>query len=497
MNYSMSLNVNQKQGQSLKQSQRLIMSPQMQQAINLLQLPVLELAAAIETEMERNPVLEWTDEHEVEGSRIEEAVSETSEPEQNGDLIVEQEVSFDSTEFEIMKRLDEEFRDHFSESEGFRKGSAAEDQKLQTFLESSIQSEASLYEHLMSQARQVFHTDEQLHLAELIIGNLNDQGFLEGEINTIALMHNVEEESLKEVVAAVQTFEPYGVGAKNLRESLLVQLRCLDKQHTLAYAIIESCYEDLIHNRIPQVQKKLECTAAEVKEAVEKHIAKLDLHPGAWHAQHRVQHATPDVTIVQRDGQLAVDVNENRMRPFRINNRYLDMLGDEHLPLETKEYIRNKVLSGKWLRRNIDQRNDTIIRIAEFLIKKQEKFFLDPTGQLNPLTMKAVAEELELHESTIARAVSNKYINSPRGLLPLRSFFTNSYANNQGQEVSANTVKDSVLRIIQEEEKAKPLSDDAISKLIKEKGISCARRTVAKYRQELGIGNTSQRKEYS
>lgn len=493
MSYSMSLNMNHKQAQSLKQSQRLIMSPQMQQAIHLLQLPVMELAAAVAVEMENNPVLEYPENYETVRSDLEMEVERGD----NESSVQDHEVQFDDQTFEVMKHLNEEYRDHFSQSEGYRGPSTAEDEKYQAFLESSIRQESSLFEHLYNQACEVMDNPEDLAKAEVILGNLDERGFLEMSLDEIALFHQVEREGLEDILTVIQTFDPYGVGAANLRESLLIQLRCQGKKPTLAYAIVEEHYEDLLNNRIPVIQKSLGCTAQEITDAVDKHISKLDLNPGVWHLSHQVQVITPDVAIVEENGALSVRLDQDKVPRFRISPRYLRMLEDESLPLETKEYIRNKILSGKWLLKNIDQRNSTIYRIAEYLIQTQEEYLKYPQGQLKPLTMKAVAEHLELHESTVARAVNSKYVDCSRGILPLRSFFTNGYADEKGSAISSNTVKDLVRDIIADENKAKPLSDDAISKMIKDKGIKCARRTVAKYRKELNLGNASQRRQYT
>jgi RNA polymerase sigma-54 factor len=414
----------------------------------------------------------------------------------NDSEVHEAEVEFNDKEFEIMKHLDEEFRDHFSQSEGFQGKSTAEDEKYQAFLEQSIRSEASLYEHLLAQAQETFDSEQDRAVAAALIGNLNERGFIETPLEEIAAWHGFEVSELERVLELIQSFEPYGVGARSLQESLLIQLRCLQKRHTLAYAIIESHFEDLLNNRVPVIQKGLDCTATEVREAIEKHIAKLDLHPGVWHAQHRVQNIVPDVTIDDGPEGLSVRLDRERIPRFGISSRYLRMLEDETIPLETKEYLRQKIQSGKWLLKNIDQRNDTVFRIAEYLVEHQAEFLGRSDGQLRPLTMKAVAEQLELHESTIARTVNGKYVDCPRGLLPLRSFFTNAYTSTEGSAVSSSSVKDLVRDIIGQEDKAKPLSDDAISNLIKQRGIKCARRTVAKYRKELSIGNTSQRRRY-
>lgn len=493
---SMSLEMRQKQSQSLKQIQRLIMSPQMQQAIHLLQMPVQELTEHLEDELAQNPVLENPQDDAKDDKELETLERENDEGSDDRDIKPEQELSFNEHDFEILKQLDEEFRDHFAESGNYYTKRTMDEEKLKTFLESSVCSQISLFEHLMKQARETFDSEEELGMAEAIIGNLDEAGFLKTLLGEIALLNHYDLHKLEKVLEAIQTFEPAGVGASSLQESLLIQLRMQGKQNTLAYHIISENYDDLLHNRIPQIQKTQKCSAADVTQTIKNDVSKLDLHPGAWFSHPIVQHIVPDVTIEQEGDQLRIVVNDDMLPPMRLNRRYMRMLEDESLPLETKEFIRNKIMSAKWLLRNIHQRNETIEKIANSLVKRQKEYFLNPDGKLVPLTMKTLADELDLHESTIARAVSNKYMNSPRGIIPLRSFFTNAYVTNEGVDISSRTVRDELSAIIQGEDKHKPLSDEAISAKLKAKGIICARRTVAKYRTELNIGNAQQRRHF-
>ena len=496
MSYPMSMDLQHKQTQSLKQTQRMIMSPQMQQAIHLLQLPIMELSALVETELEQNPVLEHAQDEDVHDADLTAIQQDTAEESQDKDTRPEQELSFDDRDFEIMKQLDEDYRDYFAESSNYVVRRSSEDEKFKTYQESSITAELTLFEHLMKQAGETFDTPEDLALAEALIGNFDERGYLLTPISEIALLNSLDESRLEKVLVQIQDFSPFGVGAKNLQESLLIQLRCLAKKNTLAYDIIEKHFEDLIHNRIPLIQKGLKCSSEEIAEAIDRCISKLDLHPGTLHSRQIVQAITPDVTVRQEDDKLIVDINDDSMPSLRFNSRYMRMLDDETLSTEAKEFIRHKILSAKWLLRNIHQRNETLEKIAHSLIKRQQEFFLNPEGKLVPLTMKTISEELGLHESTIARAVANKYVDCARGLLPLRSFFTNSLVNEEGEDVSSRTVKDVLLAIIHDEDKRKPLSDEVISKMIKAKGINCARRTVAKYRALLNIGNTQQRRKF-
>lgn len=438
--------------QNVKQIQRLILSPQMQQALHLLQLPILELSTMIEEELTQNPLLERGEEEE---SRIE--VRET--------------------------RV---------------RGSAEQGDDLRSFIENTVAYEESLYDYLMSQARETFKEADERNRAQWLIGNLDADGLLTSPLEEIAALGGFTVEELESILKEIQTFDPPGVGAKNRQEALLIQLRSVGKNDTLAFRIVEKHFDDVIHNRIPIIAKALSRSAKEIRSTIAKEISRLDLHPGtnqsSGHYRQVIQNITPDLIILYGEGRFSIEINDESMPNLRLNHAYLDMLNDPSLSDETRSYIQEKIASGKWLMRNLHERNQTLYRIAEELIRSQTAFLADPKGELIPMTMKEVSEKLDLHESTIARAVAHKYISCPRGVLPLRSFFTHAYITDDGENISAQTVKGLLREIIAGENKKRPLSDEAISSMIKKRGIPCARRTIAKYRQELNIGNTAQRR---
>lgn len=488
-----------KPSQNIKQLQRLIMSRQMQQAIHFLQAPVMELAPLIEIEMEGNPVLEYSDEASDDGENdgeLDRLEEESAEEQLQGENEPERELAFDDSDFEVLKRLDEDFRDHFSQSEGGSPGSIEEEEKLHAFLENSLTKAETLFEHLMEQAREVFGNEKKLSIAEAVIGSLDESGFLGASSKELAALRGCNVEAVDEVVKAVQGFDPVGVGARDLKESLLIQLKSQHKEKTLAYAIIDGQFDDLLHNRIPAIKRKQRCTEEEINAAVDNDIARLDLHPGLQVGSNAATPVIPDVTLSCDGEVISVVINDDSMPKVRLSSRYLRMLDDEALPKETKDFIKQKIQSAKWLLRNIMQRNSTIERIGESLAKRHREYFLKPEGKLTPLTMKALADELGVHESTVARAVANKYIDTPRGVLPLRSFFTTGLSKQEGEDISSSAVRDLLEEFIGKEDKRKPLSDEALSAKLKEKGISCARRTVAKYRALLEIGTAQQRRKF-
>ena len=476
-----------KAGQHLKQTQRLMMSAQMQQAIQFLQLPILELSTLIEAELEQNPVIDYMQE---------EAEDQNGEWQEDLDGNPEKELKFNEYDFEVMQKLDQEFRDYFAESGGAVRKLTNEEEKRRTFQESLIVHDASLFEHLMQQANETFETKQELEIAELLIGNLDKNGFLDLPLEEIAVVNHINVSDMEQVLNEIQKFEPYGVGAKNLQHSLLIQLSCLGKEMTLAYQIVKEYFDDLLHNRIQLIKKGLSCSFEEIDQAIQQHISKLDLHPGCTCNQQITQYIIPDVFIQQEEGELIVSVNDDQLPSLKLNKRYTALLDDQALSIEAKEYIKKKVGSAKWLIRNLYQRNETLERIVKSIVVRQKDFFIQSEGQLKPMTMLMLAEELELHESTIARAVSNKYVNSPRGLLSLRYFFTNAYVTNEGVDISSQTVKKALQELIDQEDKLKPFSDAKLSGLLEEQGINCARRTIAKYRTELNFGNAQQRRRF-
>ncbi len=478
--------------QQLQLSQRLIMSTHMQQAIRLLQVPVLELKPFIEEQVILNPVLEIAHQEEESENLLDEEETQTDDTEES-----EKEISISDKDLTILSQLDEDFRDHFAGSESPPLPRSSEEDKLKTYVEQSVFLEPSLREQLIQEAHDSFENPRDLEIAEVLIGYIDEFGFLKTPLPEICLLHYLNDGDTQRVLVEIQTFEPYGVGAASIQESLLIQLRCLHKEQTLAYQIVRDYYEQLLHNHIPLIQKNLKCSYEEIQQAIEKDIAKLDLHPGTQFSARHPQTLIPDVTLRQENEQLIVEVERDYAPPLHINHRYLKMMDDPSVPTETKHFIKRHIFSARWLMRNLQQRYSTLERIAQSLAVKQYEFFTQPNGKLIPLTMKSLADELNVHESTIARTVANKSIYSPRGLFPLRTFFTNKYVSEEGQDLSSTTVKHAILDFIKGENKSHPLSDEKISVLLKQKGIPCARRTVAKYRSILKIGNTQQRRKFN
>jgi RNA polymerase sigma-54 factor len=487
MSYPISLDQLAKQHLSVKQTQRMIMSPQMQQAIHMLQMPTQELNELIENELQQNPVIDLLDSE----------ATNDEDLEYEKDDAIEKELNFNEHDLEILKKLDDDLKEHFVDASNHNSAEIKQQEKLKNFLESSIPVDVSLFEYVFNQAKELFSEQEELDIAEAIIGNFDENGFLKISLSEISLLNSIPVPKLQKILKVIQTLDPVGIGAKSLQESLLLQLERKNKKDSLAYKIVDKHYNDLLHNHIPLIKKGLKCSNEDILSSIKTDIARLDLHPGLNHCRHLIQYIIPDASILLDDEKLIVSVNDESLPPFKVNKHYLKLLEDNEISTDAKDFIKSKLFSAKWLIKNLHQRNETLYKIIHEIAEIQRNFFLEPKGDLTPLTMKSIAEKLGLHESTIARAVSNKYINTPKGIFSLRSFFTSALANFENEDVSSNTVKIMLKEIIDKEDKKKPLSDDDLSKLLTKKGISCARRTVTKYRQELNIGSSHHRKEYT
>jgi RNA polymerase sigma-54 factor len=410
---------------------------------------------------------------------------------------IEQELRFRDDDYQILRQLDDEFRDHFKESQSYQIQDNSEDDFKHNYLENILRSDDTLYEYLMRQTKEILSQEEDLKMAEAIIGNLDDNGLLLIPLEEIAILNSFEVDNLSSILFKIQELDPPGIAATSIQQSLLLQLKRKQKQDTLAYKIIQNHFQDLLHNRLPVMRRSLHCSFQDINTAIFTEIAKLDLHPGSSFIKQITQPIVPDISINPNDnGILQVNILDEYLPTIRLNQNYLKMIDDVNTPAETKDFIKQKLMSAKWLLKNIYQRNDTLEKIGLFLAKEQEAFFTDLKGHLVPLTMKTLAEAIEVHESTVARAVSSKYLTCSRGIFPLKYFFTNEIETDEGNKISSKTVKDLVLKAIQGEDKKIPLSDQEISNMIKQQGIHCARRTVAKYRGLLNIGNAHQRKKF-
>ena len=499
---------------STRLTQSMVLAPQLQQSLALLQAPTLELKALVEQELQQNPVLE-----EVEGSEVElpeKPSGETGEnsdataaadpaeraveaPEESGEVLGETpgEAPADDfqEEFDKLVQLDQEWRDQFSPSNAPVRASA-EDEERRQFMFDSLTAGTSFTQMLMDQARESNLTAEQLSIAELIIGNIDEYGYLKATVEEISAASQLPAGPISEVLGVIKTFDPAGTGACDLRECLLLQLERAGKQDGLEYRIIRDHMEALGKRRIPEIARATGRTLEEVQESLAR-IAHLEPRPGRAFLPDTDQFVSPEVFVTRAGEGFAVTTNSDNVPHLRISNVYKDLMAQGGNNPEVKNYIREKIRAGKFLIKSLHQRQQTIGNIGREIVKRQQDFMAKGVAHLKPMTMAQVAEVVGVHETTVSRAVSGKYMETPQGMFEMKFFFTAGLQSAAGGEAVSNTsVKDMVAEIFKGENPSKPLSDQEVVKRVGEKGVTIARRTVAKYRDELNILPSNLRKVY-
>ena len=499
---------------SQRLTQSLVLAPQLQQSLALLQAPSLELKALVEQELQQNPVLEEVPEPELdarekspgseESAGSDEAemppVTDFAEPPEDlkfdaaAERVANEPVDDFQAEFEKLVQMDQDWRDHFSQTNTVNR-SSAEDEEKREFMFNSITVEASLSQHLMEQVRDTDLSDEDRGMAELLIGNIDDYGYLMATVEELASSTNLPGEKISQVLKVIQGFEPAGVGARDLRECLMLQLERAGKDDSLEYRIIRDHMEALGKRKIPEIARGTGQSVDEVQEALAR-VGRLDPRPGRAFLPAVDQYVAPEVFVQKNGDDFIVTTNDEQIPHLRISNIYKDLMSAGGNNAEVKNYIREKIRAGKFLIKSLHQRQTTICNIGKEIVKRQREFMEKGVAYLKPMTMSQVADVVGVHETTVSRAVSGKYIQTPQGVFEMKYFFTAGLQNAHGADVSNTSVKDMIAEIFKNENTAKPLSDQEVVKMLTAKGINIARRTVAKYRDELGILPSNLRKVY-
>ncbi|MBI5775435.1 MAG: RNA polymerase factor sigma-54 [Verrucomicrobia bacterium] len=502
-------------GMQLGQSQRLaqmqVLSPQMQQSLAILQAPVLELKALVDQELEQNPVLEEvatteTEQEQQEGKPDREKeetanLADPAEPPADTQFDPAQEkgpadpVDDFQAEFDKLVQLDQEWRDHFAQT-NLPARHSAEDEERRQFMFDSLVAETSLQEILLEQVRTSDLPADRRPIAEMIVGNIDDYGYLQSSVEELAFSTGTPAEQILEVLKVIQTFQPPGVGARDLRECLLLQLERAGKQSSPEYRVVRDHMDALGRRRYPEIARALGVDVEDA-QAIAERISHLDPRPGrAFLPESAGQYIVPEVFVQKVGEEYVVSTNNDQIPHLRISNTYKDLMSDAGSTAEVRQYIRNKIQAGKFLIKSLHQRQQTILNIAREIVARQREFMEKGVSGLKPLTMAAVAEVVGVHETTVSRAVSGKYMETPQGVFEMRYFFTSGFTTAGGESVSNTSIKEILLGIIKDEDTASPLSDETIVKMLTEKGIPIARRTVAKYRAELNILPSNLRRVY-
>jgi RNA polymerase sigma-54 factor len=465
----------QKLGLQTRLSQRLILTPSLQQAIKLLPLTTLELAEVLEQEVMENPLLEETPQQDTAANEEPEEVK-PEKPDPLKDIDIER------------------FFEGFSDENEWRPPRGGDERELPP-LENTLTSPPDLYDHLMWQLRMTSGLDPALvDVAESIIQNLDEDGLLRAELELISQLGPYPLEAVQEALRIVQGFDPPGVAARDLQECMRLQLKQLGLEDSPADLLVRDFLKQLQAHQYAEICRQTNLTADDLTQQLEV-IKHLDPKPGLRYSPGRSQYVMPDVSVVKEGEDYRVVLNDDGLPRLRISPTYRRMLDHKEPGTEeTRNYVRDKMRSALWLLKSVDQRQRTIYKVTESIVRHQRGFFDNGIQDLRPLVLRDVANDIGMHESTVSRVVANKYVHTPRGVYALRFFFHSGITSSMGEAISSVTIKGRIRKMIEGEDAAHPLSDSRIAEVLAGTGLPLARRTVAKYREELRIPPSNLRK---
>ncbi len=500
-----------------KLSQQLILTPQLQMAIKLLQMTRLEMEQMIHEELEQNPTLEMSDlepneETNQDSSDLgmqEDAVT-PEQPTQGNEtptLAGADQADPDSqVASDLQKAMEEQSQssepdmDWDSYFDSYMDGPSdilprdTGDEDKAGF-EQFLTKETTLGDYLLWQLR-FSSLDQDLHpIGEEIIGNLNDDGYLSDiSLENIAEQLEVPLESVQKVHSFILRFDPIGVAARDLRECLMAQAKFSEKRHALASRVLEEHWDLVRKRNIPKLAKALKVSKADIEEAM-RAITSLDPKPGSQYVGEQAEYITPDIYVYKVGDEYHIQLNDDGLPKLRLSGYYQRALHDKSNTRDTKDYLRGKLRSAAWLIRSIQQRQRTIYKVTESIVTQQRDFLDNGVSDLRPMVLRDIAEDIGMHECTVSRVTTNKYVHTPQGIFELKYFFTSGVTNTEGEGVSSESIKDRIRQLVDEENPSKPLSDQKLAQILKEEGVNVARRTVAKYREMLGILSSSGRRK--
>lgn len=466
-------------GLNIEQTQKLIMTPELRQAITVLQLSSLELSKYIEQQLQENPLLELRDDDAEKAAEL----VDKGKPEKAG---------------EEKKEYDLDWELYFQDSSdlGFTRQERRWEQTEYSY-ENFLSQAPTLSEHLLSQLFLSNCTNREQSIAEYLIGNLDDKGYIRVSPEEVSARLKVSESEVVGVLNLIQSFDPPGVGARNLEECLMIQFNSLGIENKIVKKLIENHLEDLAKGKISRIAHELGATVQDVQKAADM-LKTLDPKPGRNFANpNDNRYIIPDIVLEKVEGEYVILVNDVITPRITINSTYRSVLSkDKSCDMQTRRFVESKLNAAVWLIRSIEQRRLTLYKVADCLVEMQRGFLDNGIKHLKPLNLKNVAERVGLHESTVSRATSNKYIQTPQGVFEMKHFFSTGLNNVAGSTTSSECIKKMLQEIIAGEDCRIPLTDQKISETFKEKGIKISRRTVAKYRDELNIPAIGKRKRY-
>jgi RNA polymerase sigma-54 factor len=472
------LAIQQKLGLSTRLSQRLILTPSLQQAIKLLPLTTLELAEVLEQEVMENPLLE------------EVPTQETL----SADEVAQQEAGEEAERDDPLKEIDlDKFFEDYMEERAERRIRNTEVPELPP-IENTLTESPDLYDHLLWQLRMSVSDQLVLEIGECIIQNLDEDGMLRASVEEVANMGPYPVAEVEKTLAVVQALDPPGVAARDIGECLRLQLKHLGLEESPTGTMVRDHMKQLQSHQYQEIGRSMGLTPEEVSHHVEI-IRRLDPKPGLKYSPDRSTYIVPDVFVLKEGDEYKIVLNDDGLPRLRISPTYKRMLdGKEPGSEETRNYVKDKLRSALWLLKSVDQRQRTIYKVAESIVRHQRSFLEHGVTQLRPLVLRDVASDIGMHESTVSRVVANKYMHTPRGVYEMRFFFHSGITSSMGEAISSVTIKDRIRKMIDGEDAAHPLSDSRIAEILGRDGLPLARRTVAKYREELRIPPSNLRK---
>ncbi|MCH2181230.1 MAG: RNA polymerase factor sigma-54 [Mariniblastus sp.] len=484
-------------GQSLQQSQTQKLAPRMIQSMEILQMPLAALEEKIEQELAENPVLEVN----APEANQSETVEKNDEVDVDQKELVIDEQNANADDFERLMSLDREVPDHFDGPRPSSNRIQEIGDRQHDMMANVVDRSETLQEHLLDQLADYDLDRKTYRMCQRIISSLNaeDGGYLRTTLVDL-LPADASPEDLEiaeEALAIVQSLDPVGIAARDLSECLLLQLNPNIKHLKRVRTLIQDHLDDLQHNRLPQIQKATGYSIEQIREAWEE-LKKLDPKPASYFADKFVPSVTPDLRVKQdSQGKYVVEMDEGPARSLYISKYYRQRLANGQATPEEKEFIKRKITAAQWLIESIEQRRSTLTRVAQAIVDHQTKFLDEGPEHLEPLKMQQIADKVGVHVTTVSRAVDDKWIETPRGILPLKRFFVGGTTNDAGEDIAWDKIRLALQKLIDEEDKSKPYSDDEIVKRLKSIGLNVARRTVTKYRQKMNIPSSRQRRDWS
>lgn len=495
--------------QSLKLAQQLVITPQLQQAIRLLQLSRLELSTLIQQEMVENPVLEELEEEEEEKAKAKEDshaadVEEAKEEDKGHDHSTD---AVGSENIDLQKEpVNFDWENYIGTYNAPEIPTTEKPPADLPTYEATLTRSENLQEHLSWQVHLSNFSEDEFEIANEIIGNINDDGYLTATLEEISEKLKCPVENAQAVLKKVQELDPAGVAARSLKECLILQVKMLDgfgqhaavigKERAMIIYIIENHLEELETHNYSVIAKKMKTTPDEVKK-IAKLIQELEPKPGRSYSTENAQYITPDVYVRKLGSEYVVTLNEDGLPKLQVSNFYRQtMMKGDDVAIKTRDYINDKMRQAMWLIKSIHQRQRTLYRVAKSIVKFQHDFLDKGIEHLKPMVLRDVAEDIEMHESTISRVTTNKYMHTPRGIFELKYFFSSGVRKSEGEDIASEAVKTAIRTMVGSEDLKKPLSDQDIAEGLKRQNIEIARRTVAKYREALQIPPSSKRRRF-